>query len=145
MARATHHNTSIMAIINATQIGIYLAGTRVAQATEASIEMAADAIDVTSKDSGAWRDTIPGTKQGTMSGTFLFDDEAGSPNFDSLYGGISGRVTATVRFSTGISGTKRFQGTCYVSNMSKAAGTEDAASYNVTLEFVGVITQFIIP
>lgn len=134
-----------MAIINATQIGIYLAGTRVAQATDGTIDVSADMIDATTKDSLAWRDILPGTQQGTLSGSFLFDDAAGAPNFDSLYGGISGRVTATVRFSTGESGTKRFQGTCYVSSMSKTGGVEDAASYNVTLEFVGVITQFLIP
>lgn len=134
-----------MAIINATLLAIYVASNKVAQATDASLEFSGDIIDITTKDSAGWRALLEGNRNATISGTFLFDDAIGSPNFDTFFTGVNDRVTATVRFSTGITGNKRWQVSVYVSNMTKTGGVEDAAMYNLTLEVVGTIAQTTTP
>ena len=62
-----------MAVFNGTNIAISVDSQVIAHATECSISLSQDVIDVTTKDSNGTRDIIPGLQSGSMSISGLQD------------------------------------------------------------------------
>ena len=56
-----------MAIFNGTELGVYIGGTLIAAATDCSLSLNMETIDITTKDSSGYRELLGGLKSGSIS------------------------------------------------------------------------------
>ena len=128
-------------ILNTTLLRVYVGGTAVAHATDASISISQSPRDTTTKDSGGWRDLLEGLRQFSISTSALYAMDA-AYGVDDLWTALSGRSEVTVKFSTEVSGDEYFEGTCYVTSLEiSSSGAEDNASYSASFEGTGELTK----
>lgn len=129
-----------MAIMNGTKLAVYNGTTKLAHATDCSLELSMDMIDTTTKDSAGWKDGLPGLRSWNLSSSHLYEDSA-VQGLDELWAAYNARTPLTVRFSTEVVGEERFTGSVYVTSISLSGGVEDAAAYSVTFEGTGALTK----
>lgn len=124
-------------ILNTTSLRVYVGGTAVAHATDASISFSMSPRDVTTKDSGGYRELLEGLRQFSLSTSALYAMDA-AYGVDDLYTALDDRTQITVRFSTEESGDDYFEGTCYCTSLEiSSSGAEDNASYSASFEGTG--------
>ena len=94
-------------VINGTKFGVYVAGTKIAYATSASISMNHNLRDTSTKDSSGWRDQLEAQRDWEVSveGMLIFVDGSGGAisnlTMDELYSTyIATRTEFTLKFST---------------------------------------------
>ena len=129
-----------MDIMNGTKLAVYNSTTKLAHATDCSIEISMDTIDTTTKDSAGWRDILPGLRQASVNTSHLYEDSA-SEGVDELWAAFLARTPLTLRFSTEVVGEERFTGSFYLTSLSLSGGVEDAATYSATFELSGALTK----
>lgn len=129
-----------MATFNGTKLGVYIGGTLIAAATECSLSLSAEVIDVSTKDSDAWRYLLSGMRSGSVSCSGLID-YAASSGYDvpDLFSAFTGRSALTLKFSTETSGDDSFTATAYLTSLEQSAGTEDTATFSASFELSGII------
>jgi len=133
-----------MAIFNGTDLGVYIGSTLIAAATDVSLTLNAETIDITTKDSAAFRELLPGLRSGSVSVSGLIDYvDASNKDFLDLYGAWEARTELTLKFSKATLGTGEasFQGNAFLTSLEQSGGTEDTASYSATFELTGVIDE----
>lgn len=108
-------------------------GTQITHLTEITFDMSTDMIDITTKDSGGYREILPGLRSMSGSGTAYYAEDA-TEGFEEMYANFTGRTAVTLRRTTGVSGDTYIETTAYLSNLSETAGTEDVRSYTFTYE-----------
>ena len=112
-----------------------------AHAQTVSLDFSNSVIDITTKDSNSWREIISGQKSFTLSTDGLLDMFTGTSttvrNTDdiNMYA-ING---TTLYFDFGV-GNARFSGQGVISSLSQSGGTDDAATYSVTIDGSGELT-----
>ena len=126
-------------IMNGTLLGVYSAGTLIAHATEGSISLSMDTRDATTKDSSGTRDLLEATKSGTISVSALYAEDA-ALGVDDLMTTWSARSSATIRFSTEVTGDHYWEATAYITSLEVNSGMEDNVTYSATFELTGTIT-----
>ena len=109
-----------------------------AQATEVSISLNQETIDVTTKDSSGMRELLPGLKSGSVSVSGLQDysDAAGVEKLTGTFD--TGAAVAIIWDST--SG-ETFSASGILTSLELAGGTEDAPTYSASFELTGTITK----
>ena len=118
----------------------------VAFATSCSLEISMDEIDQTNKDSSGWKQIIGGLRSWSVSADALYQNEAESSKtaFTDFWGNIENRTEVFVeltRSGTLTSDNKYYHGKAYVTSLSVNGGTEDQATFSVTLTGSGVLTE----
>lgn len=118
----------------------------VAFATSCSLEISMDEIDQTNKESGGWKQIIGGLRSWSVSADALYQNEAESSKtaFTDFWGNIENRTEVFVeltRAGTLTSDNKYYHGKAYVTSLSVNGGTEDQATFSVTLTGSGVLTE----
>ncbi len=121
----------------------------IAYSTSCSLEISSDEIDQTNKDSQGWKQIILGTKSWSVSCEALYQNEADSNEdfidlFDHIAGTNSGvKMYVELAVAGGSSGdaNKYYHGEAYVTALSVNGGTEDQATWSVTLVGTGKITE----
>ena len=129
-----------MAVKNGTDLTIYVDGVAVGHAKNASISMNDALIDVTTKGSGGWEESLHGLRSFAISGDSLMDltDSEGAVEFTAM---ITARETATVRFTTNTSGEEYWTGTILAESVDISAPTEDAVGYSYSFKGTGALTN----
>ena len=119
---------------------LYVGNTKVAHSTSFSLSMGTSTIECTSKDSANWRDLLVGARSWSMSGDayFTMDGTAGLDAFWNLY---EGGTSATVKFTTDVSGDDFFSGTGILTTYDISGGLGEAATYSFTFEGDGALTR----
>jgi len=122
----------------------------VAFATSCSLEVSMEEIDQTNKDSAGWKQIIGGLRSWSVSADALYQNEAESSKYafvdfwDHL-GGTNQRAKVFVELAiTGganSDGNKYYHGEAFVTSLSVNGGTEDQATFSVTLTGSGVLTE----
>lgn len=133
-----------MAIFNGTDLGVYIGTTLIAAATDVSLTLNAETIDITTKDSAAFRELLPGVRSGSISVSGLIDYvDAANKDFIDLYAAWEGRTELTLKFSKATLGTGEasFGANAYITSLEQSGGTEDTASYSATFELTGTIDE----
>jgi predicted secreted protein len=125
---------------NGTLIKIYVGATAIAHSTSCSLELAMATRDVTTKDSAGWKETGSGLRNWSMSGDYLFAEDAGY-GFDDLFGLINARTLVTVVMSSAVSGDKKYNGSAYLTSVSREAPMEETVSGSYTFEGTGVLVE----
>ena len=86
-------------IINSTAMAVYVNTTgttyvKIAYSTDASISISSDMRDITTKDSSAWREVLPGLRSATISISALYEMQAATQGVHAttkpLWGALDG-------------------------------------------------------
>jgi TP901-1 family phage major tail protein len=133
-----------MAIFNGTDLGVYIGSTLIAAATDVTLTLNAETIDITTKDSSAFRELLPGLRSGSMSVSGLIDYvDASNKDFLDLYGAWESRTALVLKFSRSslATGEASFSASGFVTSLEQSGGTEDTATYSATFELTGLIDE----
>lgn len=123
-------------------------------ATNCTLNLNVDSIDITSKDSGSWADSLPNRKSWTISTDCLYSED-----YDALMKLAIGRtvfevrwcsctntetantVTHTASHSVGSGNYAWFKGNVFIDSINASAGTDEAGNYSVTMTGKGKLTM----
>ena len=142
-----------MATFNGTKLGVYYStdgGTTyklIAASTECSLSISTETIDISTKDSSAWRELLPGMRSASLSCSGLIDYQHDTTKHDvpDLFSLLENRDLIKLRFSNEVASDKRYNADGYLTSLEQSAGTEDTANYSATFEITGAITEQTIP
>ena len=130
-----------MAVFNATLLGVYVEGTLVAAAQDVSVSMSVETIDVTTKESGGYRELLGGLRSATFSVNGLVDyTEATNESTADLATRLLARTEVTLKFSTEVTGDQSVSAEAICTSLELSGGTEDTATYSATFEATGTVT-----
>lgn len=140
-----------MAILNGTDIKVYdsSTGLLVAFAQNGSLNINHSLREITSKESGGWKESLEGLRDWSvdLDGAYAWTDAAGAALTngadDLLNSYILTRTALTIKFGNvaAATGDTVYQGSVWLTSFSVSAGTEDTATYSLSLEGTGTITQ----
>lgn len=133
-----------MAIFNGTELGVYIGTTLIAAATDCTLSLNMEMIDITTKDSSAFRELLPGLRSGSISCSGLIDYlDASNKDVSDLWDAFENKTALTLKFekATQTTGELSFSATGYISSLEQSGGTEDTATYSATFELSGAITD----
>jgi TP901-1 family phage major tail protein len=128
-------------VMNGTDMAVYVSTTDgsealVAHATECSISFSEDPRDITTKDSGGYRELLEGLRSFSISSSHLHAEDD-TTNIDDLFTAWTSRVPVFVLFTTNNAGDKQWNCKCRVTSIEVNAGTEDNVTYSVSFEGTG--------
>lgn len=114
---------------------------KVAHSTDATISFSAETVDITSKDTSGYRDTIAGLKSWTANLTAFIDYSASFGQEELVDKWIAGECVK-IRFTTNVSSDVYYEGDATITSVElNSSGAEEAASFSLTLENAGAITK----
>lgn len=114
---------------------------KVAHSTDASISFSAETVDITSKDTSGYRDTLAGLRSWTANLTAFIDYSSSFGQEELVDKWIAGECVK-VRFTTGVSTEVYYEGDATITSVElNSSGSEEAASFSLTLENAGPITK----
>lgn len=116
-------------IINATNFAVYVGGTKVAGATNATVSQSMAVRDATSKDSAGNSESLEGMKEWSIEGEGLFALDA-SYGYVDLHSVLQLRDVVTVRFSSETSGDEYHEGQAFLVDLSADAGVEESMTFS---------------
>tara|TARA_R110001583_G_scaffold7017_1_gene35091 strand:+ start:636 stop:1088 length:453 start_codon:yes stop_codon:yes gene_type:complete len=139
--------------LNGTELGVYIGGTLIAYSTSATINMNHSTRSTSSKESGGWEDNMEGMRNWDVSCDALYAwlDPAGSAISNSTLSDmftayIATRASFTLTFgstsTTGVGFTK-YTGDAWMTSASISAPLEDTATFSVSFQGSGALTQTI--
>lgn len=131
-------------IVNATLIGIYVEGVKVAMATSGTLSINQALRTSINKDDLGWEKSLPAGRSWSLSGDseFAFDSAYTHDDFAAL---ITSRAPVAIKFSTEITGDIRFTGSAYIESLELSGGAEENATYSYSLKGTGVLTKEAVP
>lgn len=132
-------NTSLLTLYFETDV----AGTfeKVAHSTDATISFSAETVDITSKDTQGYRDTLAGLRSWTANLTAFIDYSSTLGQEELVDKWIAGECVK-IRFTTNVSGDIYYEGDATITSVElNSSGAEEAASFSITLENAGAITK----
>lgn len=135
-------------VINGTKFGVYVAGTKVAYATSASISMNHNLRDTSTKDSGGWRDQLEGQRDWEVSveGMLIFTNLDGTAvtglTANELYSSyIYARTQFELKFSTEVTGDIKWTGQAFLTSLSADTPNEDSSTWSGSFSGTGELVQ----
>lgn len=114
--------------------------TDIGELREVTLTLEADEIDATSKDSGSWREFIPGLKQwgGSAAGLYL-QANAGQ---DAVYNALVNGTTVKLRFRPRAgAGNDQFIGDAIITSYEPSAPLDDAIAVNIAFRGTGALVN----
>tara|TARA_R110002020_G_scaffold146868_1_gene321808 strand:- start:54 stop:512 length:459 start_codon:yes stop_codon:yes gene_type:complete len=143
--------------LNGQELGVYIAGTAstalVAYSTNATLNINHSTRSVSSKDSGGWEESMEGMRSWDISCDALYAwlDPDGDPLTktslsDMFTAYITTRTSFTIRWgntSTSGDGWTKYTGDCWMTSASITAANEETATFTVTFQGTGSLTQAI--
>lgn len=133
-----------MAIFNGTELGVYIDDTLIAAATDCSLSLNMETIDITTKDSSGFRELLGGLRSGSISCSGLIDYlDASNKDITDLWTAWENRSSLTLKFSKAneSTGELSFSASGFITSLEQSGGTEDTATYSATFELTGAITD----
>jgi TP901-1 family phage major tail protein len=132
-------NTSLLSLYFDTDgLGTFA---KVAHSTDATISFSAETVDITSKDTSGYRDTIAGLKSWTANLTAFVDYSASFGQEELVDKWIAGECVK-IRFTTNVTSDIYYEGDATITSVElNSSGAEEAASFSLTLENAGAITK----
>lgn len=135
-------------VINGTKFGVYVASTKVAYASSASISMNHNLRDTSTKDSGGWRDQLEGQRDWEVSveGMLIFTNLDGSAvtglTANELYSTyIYTRTQFELKFSTEVTGDIKWTGQAFLTSLSADTPNEDSSTFSASFSGTGELVQ----
>lgn len=145
-----------MAILNGTEIKVYSSGTTnlVAFAQNCTLNVNHSPREITNKESGGYKEILEGLRDFSIDidGAYAWTDAQSTPaaltnGADDLIQTniLANRLKVDFIFGDTAGGTGShdvsYAGKGYITSVSLTGGTEDTATYSLTIEGTGVLTQ----
>jgi len=134
-----------MAILNGTvfllKIGTDGAEVALPDQTEGSISISMETRDITTKDSGGWRELLEGTRSGTISVSGLVDDDGAGGAGSDLFTVLNSRATTHIIFGLDSTDDYHYECDAFCTSLEVSAATEDNVTYSATFEITSTISE----
>jgi TP901-1 family phage major tail protein len=139
-----------MAILNGTEIKVYSTGTTnlVAYAQSCTINISHSVRDITNKESSGWKEVLEGLREFTIDidGAYAWTDASGSALTNGADDLINTEIItrSSVDFifgDTQATSDVSYAGKGYITSVSLTGGTEDTATYSITIEGTAALAQ----
>ena len=140
-----------MAILNGTELKVYSAGTTnlVAFAQNCTLNVNHSPREITNKESGGFKEILEGLRDFSIDidGAYAWTNAAGAALTDGAddvleTNVLNARQAVTFIFGdTASTSDISYSGSGFITSMSFTGGTEDTATYSMTIEGTGVLTQ----
>jgi len=142
-----------MAILNGTEIKVYSTGTTnlVAFAQNCTLNVNHSPREITNKESGGFKEILEGLRDFSIDvdGAYAWTNAAGvaltNGVDDTLETNVlNARQAVTFIFGdTATTSDVSYSGSGYITSVSMTGGTEDSATFSLSIEGTGVLTQAI--
>ena len=138
--------------LNGTDLGVYIGGTLVAYSTSATLNVNHSPRSTSNKEDGGWETAMEGYRNWDVSCDALYAwlDPAGSAisneTLSEIFTGyIHTRASFTLTFgvTSTTTGDTKYTGTAWLTSASLSAPNEDTATFSVSFQGSGVLTQTI--
>jgi predicted secreted protein len=133
-----------MALVNGTDLRIFVGTKKIAFETSCDIELSTTMIETSSKDSGAWETAIPGRKSWGLSATIQLDyNDADTTvyTYDELLTAWLNQSVLTVSFKTSATQATILTGSAYVESKPVKGGDMEIATVDVKLKGTGELAK----
>tara|TARA_R100001443_G_C3362866_1_gene179380 strand:+ start:1210 stop:1641 length:432 start_codon:yes stop_codon:yes gene_type:complete len=140
-----------MAILNGTELKVYSAGTTnlVAFAQNCTLNVNHSPREITNKESGGFKEILEGLRDFSIDidGAYAWTNASGVALTDGAddvleTNVLNARQAVTFIFGdTASTSDISYSGSGFITSMSFTGGTEDTATYSMTIEGTGVLTQ----
>jgi len=142
-----------MAILNGTEIKVYSTGTTnlVAFAQNCTLNVNHSPREITNKESGGYKEILEGLRDFSIDidGAYAWTNAGGTALTDGVDDVLETNVLNARQAVTFIFGDTQstsdvsYSGSGYITSVSLTGGTEDTATYSMSIEGTGVLTQTI--
>ena len=142
-----------MAILNGTEIKVYSSGTTnlVAFAQNCTLNVNHSPREITNKESGGYKEILEGLRDFSIDidGAYAWTNAGGTALTDGVDDVLETNVLNARQAVTFIFGDTQstsdvsYSGSGYITSVSLTGGTEDTATYSMSIEGTGVLTQTI--
>ncbi len=142
-----------MAILNGTEIKVYSTGTTnlVAFAQNCTLNVNHSPREITNKESGGYKEILEGLRDFSIDidGAYAWTNAGGSALTDGVddvleTNVLNARQAVTFIFGdTASTSDISYSGSGFITSVSLTGGTEDTATYSMSIEGTGVLTQTI--
>lgn len=129
-----------MAKINATDVSILISNVEISNLTNCDIEINRDMFDVTTKDSGIWKEILPGLADWKMSGEITLD-YSGTYAPDDIFTALIAGTALTVKFGVPGGGNNKYSGTGYYHQLGESAGVQDKVTVKFAIMGTSTLSQ----
>lgn len=131
-----------MAVINGNAFLIKFSTKFIAGVTSNSIEISADMLDISTKDSGGWATFIAGRKSGTVTLNFLYDTDGADAthyDIDDLWTAFSAGTELTILMGQYGLGEKYFQSKGFINSLSIEGEKDSVVSVSASIQLSDLI------
>ena len=130
-------NTTLLKVLTGTT-----PGAKITHENDATLTITHSTRDVTTKDSAGWAEFLEGLRGWEMSVSGMLSWDAASAPDDFFTANITTRASATVYFTTNVTGDQVFSGSAFVTQVEMASpGQEETATYSLSFQGTGVLTK----
>ena len=115
----------------------------IAGVTSNSIEISADMLDVSTKDSGGWATFMAGRKSGTMQVDFIYNTDGADAthyDIDDLWRAFTDGTQCTLTLGQYSTGQKYFNADSFINSMSISADQNSVTTVSMSFQLTGAIT-----
>lgn len=133
-----------MALVNGTNLVLYVDDAGINKAFGHSrsftLNVEANPIDVTSRDSAGWSEFIMGTRSFTLDfdGLVSFEDDI---NYEYLLDAIESRTKFLVKFTEDLNGNLVYNGEVYLTSLTIDSPMEDVVTYSGSLQGTEILAE----
>lgn len=129
-------------VIDVKDLTVFIGGTAISCATDATLEASRDMREILCKDTSAGVDYKYSNFRWTISGSGLYAMDAANGGGALMTTLIAGTSYPTLRFSTAVSGDVKYEGTAALSSvsLSSSGASGENAGYSFTFQGIGIIT-----
>lgn len=136
--------------LNGTDLGVYIGGTLVAYSTSATINVNHSPRSTSNKEDGGWESAMEGYRNWDVSCDALYAwlDPDGNPiTNDTLSDMFTSYIYTRTKFeltfgvTTTTSGDTKYVGDAWMTSASLSAPNEDTATFSVSFQGTGTLTQ----
>ena len=142
-----------MAILNGTELKVYSSGTTnlVAFAQNCTLNVNHSPREITNKESGGYKEILEGLRDFSIDidGAYAWTNASGTALTDGIddvleTNVLNARQAVTFIFGdTASTSDISYSGSGFITSVSLTGGTEDTATYSMSIEGTGVLTQTI--
>ena len=134
-----------MAVYNGTAQILKMNGTQIAELTNVTMSMNQDVFETTSKESGGWKEIMPGLRDITYTAEGLADFQSSNKDLADIFAAYTANPPASVQiiWTDNVSGDKSVSQTAYITSCEVSAPMEDVTTYSI--EFAGTGAPTISP
>ena len=138
--------------LNGTDLGVYIGGTLVAYSTSATLNVNHSPRSTSNKEDGGWESAMEGYRNWDVScdAMYAWLDPAGSAiSNETLSEIFTGYITTRASFiltfgvTSSTTGDTKYTGTAWLTSASLSAPNEDTATFSVSFQGSGELTQTI--